>query len=768
MFLSDDVLGCPFRRALSFDTAAKLIAPFLLIASRTQAETASRDANAKLSAPEALEVPVEYPSEARGESSVLLELTVDAQGQVREAKTLVGEAPFAEIARSAALGWRFNPAERDGKPVAARIRYTVRFVPPEPDPLDTTEASSKGPPDSDPKATPRRPRSKPLEIVVLGERRSPGSVIVTREEARSIPGTFGDPLRAIETQPGVVPIVSGLPAFFIRGAPPANVGFFLDGVDLPLLYHAFLGPSVVHPALVSNVQFYPGSAPVQYGRFAGPVVAVTPSSFQGRFSGEAALRIIDIGAFVEAPLSVCPEGAPVACRKSTARLAGRYSYTGLVLSLLSDTKLAYWDYLAHVEHELGANDTLSFLGFGAYDYFRAPQASNNSGGELSFHRFDLRWDHRISKRTGLRLALTAGYDRAAGAAQDFSVVKDHSLRGRLELRHQVNRSTTINAGFDARGDRFGLDTNARFLSYPDYSALFPARTDLVIGAYTDAEFQATPRIRLAPGVRMDLYRSMGTTAVGVDPRIASEITVSPLVRLDHSIGLAHQRPNFAAQVPGAQVADLAGGLQWAVLWSSGVKVALPEDFSAQVNVFRNAYFRALDPIGGARDFTIDRTVLERRATVSGAGIELVLARSLTKKLGGFLAYTLSRSEQSTGSQKSLSGFDRPHVLQAALGYEPSLGLRFGARGVFYSGIPELNLEGSPHFTSDRRGTAYFRLDVRAEKRWRLGNHAYWGLIAEVLNATSTREVIRLDCGEICRERVAGPVVLPSIGLEAGF
>ena len=39
---------------------------------------------------------------------------------------------------------------------------------------------------------------------------------------------------------------------------------------------------------------------------------------------------------------------------------------------------------------------------------------------------------------------------------------------------------------------------------------------------------------------------------------------------------------------------------------------------------------------------------------------------------------------------------------------------------------------------------------------------------EILNATSTREVVRLDCGEICRERSAGPVILPSVGIEAGF
>ena len=115
-----------------------------------------------------------------------------------------------------------------------------------------------------------------------------------------------------------------------------------------------------------------------------------------------------------------------------------------------------------------------------------------------------------------------------------------------------------------------------------------------------------------------------------------------------------------------------------------------------------------------------------------------------------------------------SGFDRTHVLQAGLSYEFPSRIRVGARSVFYTGIPELNLEGSPHFESARRGKPFFRLDLRAEKRFRLGQTGYWGIIAEVLNATSTKEVVRLDCGEVCRERSAGPVVLPSLGLQAGI
>ena len=39
--------------------------------------------------------------------------------------------------------------------------------------------------------------------------------------------------------PGVTPFASGVPFFFVRGAPPGNVGYFLDGVRVP--HSAILG-----------------------------------------------------------------------------------------------------------------------------------------------------------------------------------------------------------------------------------------------------------------------------------------------------------------------------------------------------------------------------------------------------------------------------------------------------------------------------------------------------------------------------------------------
>jgi TonB family protein len=748
--------------------------------SPSQPAPSSAEASADIDPPKPISTPLAYPETATGAATLLLELTIDREGRVVDARVIEGDPQFQDAALSAARTWLFEPARRRAEAIAARIRYSVQFTPEAGRPSTVAEPSATPPEAVAPKPSPspRNPPgtqppahvpTKPVEITVLGKRAQPGSVLLTREETRALPGTFGDPLRSIEAQPGVVPIVSGLPAFFIRGAPPANVGFFFDGIELPLLYHAFFGPSVIHPGFIDTIEFYPGASPAQYGRFAGPIVAVNSRPMRTQAGGEANVRLIDAGGLVESgPLADCRGASNIACSGGGVRAAGRYSYAGVVLSLLSDAKLNYWDYQTQGSYPIGPKDELGVLAFGAYDLFRAPQASVNTGAELTFHRVDVRWDHQLGPGSSLRIGLTGGYDRAAGADPDSSVVTNRSLRLRSELNQRLSPSATLQAGLDGRLDHFGLDANPRNLNFLDFSRLFPARTDSTAGGYVSFRLQPARGIRVSTGLRADVYTSQSVTKVGIDPRVSAEFDVSRAVRLEHSLGIAHQRPNFAAQVPGAQVADLSSGLQWALLWSSGVRVRLPAELTASAAVFRSAYFHALDPIGGARDFTIDQTSLNRRATVSAAGLELRLERPMRERLAGFISYTLSRTEESTGNTKAPSGFDRPHIFQAALSYDLGKGFVVGARTVLYSGVPELNLEGQPHFTTAQRGSPFFRLDLRAEKRFRLGQNGYWGIIAEILNATSTKEVVRLDCGEVCRERSAGPVILPSIGLQAGI
>jgi TonB dependent receptor/TonB-dependent Receptor Plug Domain len=607
------------------------------------------------------------------------------------------------------------------------------------------------------------PNAAPIEVTVQGQRPSaaPDAEVITRSSARELPGSFGDPLRAVEAEPGVTPIVSGLPYFFVRGAPPASVGIFIDGIEVPLLYHAFFGPSVIHPGLFERVDLYKGAAPANYGRYAGAIIATETRAPRYELDGEASLRIIDAGALVEAPFA---DG------RGSALVSGRYSYTGLVLSLLSNTKLQYWDYQTLDAYRLSSKSTLSVFAFGAFDLFESgdPSLAGQIGGQTQFHRVDLRYDWAPDENTQLRVALTGGYDRTRDESGSGSL-RDESARVRLDLRHELSAQVGVDSGADVRLDSFRLAASPMRVDYADLTALFPSRDDGTGGAYVSLRLRPDRRIHFVPGVRADLYAVQGAVKGALDPRFSSEFQLSRRVVVEQSIGLSHQRANFLPGIPAASVGTLHGGLESGAVFDAGVRYKPGAELTLAATVFRTAFFDVVDPVGSQRDFEIDRNALNDRVTIQSEGIEARVSRPLTRHLGGFLAYTFSHSERNHGTVASISGYDRPHVLQAALTAEVGWSVRGGARAVYYSGIPALLLnEGQPHFSSSVRGPAFFRLDLRLEKRFNFSSPRYLSVVAEVLNATGSEEVLRAECGTICQADKSGPVVLPSVGVEGGF
>src|SRR4029077_20090545 len=119
---------------------------------------------------------------------------------------------------------------------------------------------------------------------------------------RATPGAAGDPLRVIESLPGVAQLAWPLALYAIRGANPGNTGFFVDGMRVPALFHFALGPSVVHPYLIDRVDFYPGGYPARFGGYAsGAVAAETTSPPPDLAHASADLRIYDVGGIVTSP-----------------------------------------------------------------------------------------------------------------------------------------------------------------------------------------------------------------------------------------------------------------------------------------------------------------------------------------------------------------------------------------------------------------------------------------------------------------------------------
>ncbi len=690
---------------------------------------------------------IPYPSDGKGDATVVLRLSIDDDGSVASAAVVRGDEPFATAARKAAIGWRFEPATKGGARVGSKLDFEVSFVDPTPPEPETSAPTAA-------------PKEKPnvLEVTVSGDRHPPSVSSLTRSEVRQLPGAFGDPFRAIEILPGVTPIVSGLPFFYVRGAPPGNVGYFLDGIRVPYLFHVAVGPSVIHPGLVDRVDLYSGGYPAEYGRYAGAVVSAETTEPRTDWHGEANVRIVDLGALIEGGFG---DG------KGTALASGRFSYTAALFSLISpNITLDYRDFQTRVTYDITPHDRISLFAFGAYDYLSSTTNKIETvlfGSE--FYRIDGRYRAKLPHGGTLTADETWGFDRTRIA--DGRNTQDILFDSRVVLKQPLSDSVTVRGGFDVQHDLYSAEPRPYVdPDAPDtitFNNLFPPRTDAVVSGWADVVWQVDPRFSVTPGVRVDSFFSNGAKATSFDPRLAATAEIDKHVRLLHAFGVAHQPPSFLVPIPGLAVANLSGGLQTSFQASGGVQVDLPLSTTATVTAFDSVFLNMTDTLG-VDSFRNLSTSIPR--SLGGAkGIEVYIRRSLSSRIGGFISYTFSRTTRTVDGLTFPAAFDRPHVLNTAVAFDLGAGWRFGTRFTIYSGAPILAPTAAQAATFDPahppRDPPFYRIDFRLEKKWMIRKVGGWvSFVAEMLNSTLNPETIS--------GTPIGPVTIPSIGLEGGI
>lgn len=695
-----------------------------------------------------------YPPDGKGDARVVLALVVDATGAVKDVTIREGESPFAEAAVTAARTWTFSPATKDDQPVAARILAVVTFhapaEAPTPAPAPVTPVVAPPPqPSASPTEAPS-PEAPPasIEVAVKGEHEELGTIHIPRSEARLIPGAFGDPFRVVEALPGMTPWLSGLPYYYVRGMPPENVGYYIDGIKIPLLFHVGSGPSTMAPALVDSVDLFPSAFPARYGRFAGAVIAgETTAPNEQAAHGEFQVRVFDAAAMAETPLN---DG------RDTAMAAARYGYTGLILSLIDpDYTLAYWDYQVRVSHRLADRDQLSLFVFGSYDEldnFKSPTF------RVQYHRADVRYDHPL-REGNLRVAATFNYDDTLTALQTptgagaQAALEGPGARVRMELDQHVSSSAWVRAGADLGVTRFDVDQFD--------TTVFAPHTDIVGGAYADVVWRPSRLVELVPGMRLDAYEVREQTTLAPQPRLSAKVKLAPGVAWISALGIAHQEPTDEVFVPDKLPDAIDEVSCQSYQLSEAVEVQLP----ASLHLRTTGFATRLHAVNGD----------EGRS----GGVEVFLRRDFTQRLGGFVSYTLSRTVGVVDNVTSRVDWDSTHVLSAVLGYDLGKGWRVGGRFFYRSGrpydvtcqTPDCSPGTSPNtYTKTGLLPPFYRVDARIEKRWAFKDGKWLAATIEAFNA--------LDKGETTSATYSpqnglglntqNPIFLPSVGLEGGF
>jgi hypothetical protein len=645
-----------------------------------------------------------------------------------------------------------------------------------------------------------------------------GQTTLTATEVRQLPGAFGDPFRAIEPLPGVTPFVSGVPYFYIRGAPPNDNGYYIDGIRVPLLFHVGLGEGVIHPGLIDRIDFYPSVAPARYGGFVGATIAGQTREASPEFRGEANLRLIDAGALLEAPFA---EG------RGNALVAGRYGYPGPVIgAITSEVDLDYWDYQARTSFRVSDRDSIGVFAFGSHDYLATGRIELQEQLVSDFHRVDVRFDHDTDAGR-VRVAVTGGYD-SQGA--DPTYVTDHSFGARLELDQELSPAVRLRAGASVHYDRYSFEqkeVNEPMRPPAVPSNANPPPTNVTLAAHADTVLRVVPRLEVTPGVRFGLFHSTRPASVGsersvttsipaVDPRLALRFSVTQKVALLTALGMAHQYPTLRVGEIPAVIVSVPGfpygtrRLQRVAQASHGIEFLLPADLTLTVTGFASKFWGLTDLTAECYQPMRGEEVIENvdpnsppfegpwicpsNEPVTGIsyGGEVLLQRPITKRLSGLLSYTLSRSTREAhfvdvagvdAIATVPSENDRTHVLNAVLGYDLGRRWRAGGRFTFFTGNPYSKMDGNipiPPYNSERHD-AFYRVDVRFEKSWPLGDRGSIALVLEGMNVTLNKQNAGVDCegrgtlmGQTlhstttCTPAMIGPITIPSIGVEAFF
>lgn len=641
-----------------------------------------------------------------------------------------------------------------------------------PSPADTAPPASSEPPPPPPEPP------KTIDVTVGGDRPPAGSTALRRRDIREMPGVLADPYRAIEVRPGVTPTASGFPYFFIRGAPPGNIGYFFDGIQVPLLFHVGGGPSVVPAPLVQRVMFHPGPYPATYGRFAGAVVDATSTPPPLEWKAEAALRL-DVGALVQGPVN----------DRVDVMVGGHYAYGAAVVSALVPTVgVGYGDYQARIGYKLSPTERLQLFGFGSFDHLALNEDTPEGQAKTTlldtdFHRVDLKYQKELDGGGRAVAAVTLGLDRSRNVG--VRLAQDHKVaaRGGVELPI-ANGAATLRTGIDASLDDYqvipcveakptdrcapGSEKEDRDRLAETFRELFPDRLDFAIGGYLESEVRVGDRSSIVPGLRLDLHHSMGDTAVAVDPKLTGRFAVGEHLHLVPAVGVASQRPGFAP-LPALVIGGIEGGLQRSLQTSFGVEVHLgPIEVVAAA--FRQATFNLTDAIGTGRGTELDADRFQNRTQGDTYGLEIGAQGPLRRDLLFVLSYTLSRATRRVDGRTIPSAYDRTHVAQLALLYDFGGGWRGGFRHVFYTGFPADEVGPGREPSADPpRVKPFYRVDARLSKRWTVGQKSWVSLVFDVQNATLSQEVFDVTCtAKGCTPQVIGPVSIPALALEAGF
>jgi hypothetical protein len=606
-----------------------------------------------------------------------------------------------------------------------------------------------------------------------------GSLTFGGREAAALPGTAGDPGRALENAPGVGRVAPAGEGLVLWGAAPAESKVLFDGVEIPALFHFGGWRSIVPVEGIGTATVVPGAFGADLGRALGGLVKIesTNPTTEGWHAWTAADPFDATAGFTTAL------GGRVGLF-----VAGRAGYVDRFADLISSRAQralvplpSYRDGLAKLSVDLGEGRSLTVEALGAtdrrdltldptspIDILAEARARSVARGVVRYLEAD---GDEVTSAMAFVGRDHSALDQQLGLVPVSLHATDMSFGGRVSHGLMAGRHW-FEIGVDAL---MGVWDVARVGSLTNPAregdgAVFGAPPAGPVGAdawhpilgnlapYALAELR-WGRLEIDPGLRLEGTLVSGDhvlpptgltpregfsrTTWSREPRLALKVAATRWLDVSAAGGIHHQAPEAADLSAVFGSPTLPPGRSVDGVISAGI-------VHGGLRIETAAFARQLDALAVRNP---DPQAAPAQSLVADGrgrshGVQLLARRSCRGPgVCAFFAYTLSRSERRGPRDLAwrLLDYDQTHVLTAALGYRGRQWYA-GGRLRYATGMPRTSVLGAFYDAAagqyrpvrgtinDSRLPDFAEIDLRLERSWRRGS-ATLTLSAEILNVT---------------------------------
>lgn len=628
----------------------------------------------------------------------------------------------------------------------------------------------------------------------------PAERVIDHDLVVNLPGSFGDPVRALQNLPGVARAPFGSGQLLVRGNEASDTGYFLDGMRIPLAFHFSAVSTVVAADLLKSVEMVPGGYGVRYGSAIGGVVDLnTTTDLPKKGHTSASADVFQATVFTQQRMG----------KDTSIILSARRSYADVLLQPVLATLEAgalrvprYYDAQLHVVQRVGASDRFTGTFFLSEDRFRLIGTSGIDAvtyrtgfqkGQLRYvaDRGRQRSEVAVSAGPEVQEIVLSGEETDLGAfgfPVDLFGRKAGTLRESSPFRVSF-RAETLRVPADTWfGIRVGLDGTAgkQQLLYTLSDEPDADETGIFAPAlYAEPTFRFGP-VDLIPGVRLNVLKLSDLPAkVAPDPRFRTVVDLGSLELLG-AAGLYSQNPAFR------ELVDVRGpklGFEQSFTGSVGANYELSDRGELGATVYRQEIWDLV--VGRDELFRFDQTSLDpgrdfgpfaNAGVGHGTGLELFGRWANDERLL-WASVSIARAIRQTRPtlDPRPSEADQPVNVVLIASQAVSRRSRVGTRARLASGPPLTPILGGAYVTDlqewvpitgdpwSGRAPTFFSLDVRFDHDVKY-RRSDLELYAELQNVTNRRNVEIPAWSEDWAEfrPTYGLPIFPSFGLKVEF